>query len=69
MTPKVFVDTKMQGNVPFENAPWPERNLVLKQQKSLISKLWLSGLNTKTLGGIDAPYTVENARAFAVDGF
>lgn len=67
--PGAFVYTEVQVNVPFENAPWQARNPVLKQQKGLISKLWLSGLNTNTLGGVDAFDTVENARAFAVDDF
>lgn len=67
--PGAFVYTEVQVNVPFENAPWQARNPVLKQQKGLISKLWLSGLNTNTLGGVDAFDTVENARAFAVEDF
>lgn len=67
--PGAFVYTEVQVNVPFENAPWQARNPVLKQQKGLISKLWLSGLNTNTLGGVDAFDTVENALAFAVDDF
>ncbi|MEH6739394.1 MAG: YdhR family protein [Sulfitobacter sp.] len=68
-TPGAFVYTEVQINVPFEKAPWQARNPVLKQQKGLISKLWLSGLNTNTLGGVDAFDTIENARAFAVDDF
>lgn len=67
--PGAFVYTEMQVNVPFEKAQWKDRNPVLKQQKGLISKLWLSGLNTNTLGGVDAFDTVENALAFAVDDF
>lgn len=69
LAPGAFVYTEVQVNVPFEKAPWPERNPVLKQQKGLISKLWLSGLHTNTLGGVDAFDTVENALAFAVDDF
>lgn len=67
--PGAFVYTEVQVNVPFEKAPWRERNPVLKQQKGLISKLWLSGLNTNTLGGVDAFDTIENALAFAIDDF
>jgi ligand-binding SRPBCC domain-containing protein len=67
--PGAFVYTEVQVNVPFEKAPWRDRNPVLKQQNGLISKLWLSGLNTNTLGGVDAFDTVENARAFAVADF
>lgn len=69
MTPKAFVYTELQINVPLENAPRQARNLVLEPQNGLISKLWLNGVNTNTFGGIDAFDTVENARAFAVDDF
>jgi hypothetical protein len=68
-TPGAFVYTEVQVNVPFEKAPWQDRNPVLKQQKGLISKLWLSGLDTNTLGGVDAFDTVGNALAFAVEVF
>ncbi len=67
--PGAFVYTEVQVSVPFAKAPWQDRNPVLKQQKGLISKLWLSGLNTNTLGGVDAFDTVENALAFAIDDF
>ncbi len=67
--PKAFVYTELQINIPFENGPWQARNPVLKQQKQLISKLWLSAVKTNPLGGVDAFDTVENARAFAVDDF
>lgn len=67
--PGAFVYTEVQVSVPFEEAPWQDRNPVLKQQKGLISKLWLSGLHTNTLGGVDAFDTVENALAFAIDDF
>lgn len=67
--PGAFVYTEVQVNVPFEKAPWQDRNPVLKQQPGLLAKTWLSGLHTNTLGGIDVFDTLENARAFALDGF
>ena len=67
--PGAYVYTEVQVNVPFENAPWRDRNPVLRAQKGLLSKVWLSGLHTNTLGGIDAFDTIENAKAFAVDTF
>lgn len=67
--PGAFVYTEVQVNVPFDKAPWKSRNPILKQQKGLISKLWLSGLNTHTLGGVDAFDTVENAKEFAIEVF
>lgn len=67
--PGAFVYTELQANIPFEKAPWQARNPVLKETLGLLSKTWLSGLNTNTLGGIDAFDTVENAHAFAVNSF
>ncbi len=67
--PGAFVYTEVQVNLPFAQAPWRDRNPVLKQQTGLLSKLWLSGVDTNTLGGVDAFDTVDNALAFAVDDF
>lgn len=67
--PGAFVYTEVQASVPFENAPWRDRNPVLREQKGLISKVWLSGHNTQTLGGIDAFDTVENAIDFTINEF
>lgn len=67
--PGAFVYTEVQVNAPFANAPWQERNPVLKQQKGLLAKTWLSGLHTNTIGGIDAFDTLENATSFALKTF
>jgi len=67
--PGAFVYTEVQISVPFDQAPWRDRNPVLKQQKGLLSKLWLSGLHTHTIGGLDAFDTIENAKAFAIEDF
>ncbi|WP_282607912.1 YdhR family protein [Pelagibius sp. Alg239-R121] len=67
--PGAFVYTEVQINVPFEKAPWRDRNPHLKQQPGLMAKTWLSGLHTNTLGGIDAFDTIENAKAFALNDF
>jgi hypothetical protein len=67
--PGAFVYTEVQASVPFENAPWRDRNPVLREQKGLISKVWLSGHNSQTLGGIDAFDTLENAIDFAINEF
>lgn len=68
-SPGAYVYTEVQVSVPFEKAPWRERNPVLRNTPGLISKTWLSGLNTHTLGGFDVFDTVENARSFAIDAF
>lgn len=67
--PGAFVYTEVQVAVPFEMAPWRDRNPVLRTQEGLLSKIWLSGLNTQTLGGLDAFDTVENATQFALNDF
>jgi len=67
--PAAFVYTEVQINVPFEKAPWKDRNPILRETPGLLSKTWLSGLHTNTLGGIDAFDTLDNARTFAIDAF
>lgn len=67
--PGAFVYTEVQINLPFEKAPWKDRNQALWQTKGLLGKTWLSGLHTHTLGGLDAFDTVENAKAFAINEF
>ena len=67
--PAAFVYTEVQVNVPFEKAPWRDRNPALRETPGLLSKTWLSGLHTNTLGGIDAFDTLDNARTFAIDAF
>ncbi|MCF3629375.1 YdhR family protein [Thalassospiraceae bacterium LMO-SO8] len=67
--PGAYVYTEIQASVPFEQGPWRKRNPVLKQVPGLMSKTWLSGLNTQSIGGLDAFDTIENATAFAVEAF
>ena len=69
-TPAAFVYTEVQLHVlPFDNGPWRAFNPVLKQQPGLLSKTWLSGLHTGTVGGFYAFDSLENARKFALDYF
>ncbi len=67
--PEAFVYTEVQINVPFEKAPWRDRNPILKQQPGLVAKTWLSGLKTNTLGGLDAFDSIEHAQSFALNDF
>lgn len=69
--PKAFVYTEVQVSaLPFDKAvPWHDRNPVIKQQTGLLSKTWLSGLNTGTIGGLYAFDTMENAKEFAIKDF
>ncbi|WP_085644278.1 YdhR family protein [Thalassospira sp. MCCC 1A03138] len=68
--PAAFVYTEVQLHVlPFDNGPWRTFNPVLKQQPGLLSKTWLSGLHTGTVGGFYAFDSIENAKRFALDYF
>jgi len=67
--PGAFVYTEVQLSVPFANAPWRELNPILRAQPGFLSKTWLSGLQTQTVGGFYAFDTEENARLFVTDYF
>jgi len=67
--PGAFVYTEVQINIPFSKVPWRQRNPILKQVPGLLAKTWLSGINTNTIGGIDAFDTIENARHYALESF
>ncbi|MEE2729781.1 MAG: YdhR family protein [Pseudomonadota bacterium] len=68
--PGAYVYTEVQLHVvPFDNGPWRQLNPVLKKQPGLLSKTWLSGLNTGTPGGLYAFDTLENAQKFAIEYF
>lgn len=66
-SPGAFLYTELQVSEPFDRFPWKARNQVLKTVPGLLAKTWLSGLNTHTLGGLDAFDTLEHAREFALD--
>jgi sugar lactone lactonase YvrE len=68
-TPKAFVYTELQVNIPFEKVQWKKRNPIIKTEQGLLSKTWLSGVNTNTVGGIYAFDTIENAKHFALESF
>jgi hypothetical protein len=68
--PGAYVYTEIQlSALPFDSAPWRQINVVLKDQKGLMAKTWLSGLHTGTPGGLYAFDTIENAMKFAIDYF
>lgn len=68
-TPKAFVYTELQVNIPFEKVPWKKRNPIIKTERGLLAKTWLSGVNTNSIGGIYAFDTIENAKHFALESF
>lgn len=69
--PGAYVYTEVQIHaLPFnEKISWKNRNPDLKTLPGLLSKTWLSGLNTGTIGGFYAFDTMGHAKSFAVDVF
>jgi hypothetical protein len=65
-SPGAFVYVEMQINLPFDQAPWRDRNPVLLQVPGLLAKTWLSGRHTNTLGGFYAFDTIANASEYAL---
>jgi len=67
MSQEAFVYTELQVNVPFDQAPWREINSRLEKQPGILSKTWLSGIHTNTVGGLYGFDTIENARKVMLD--
>lgn len=67
--PGAFVYTEGQISAPFAAAPWRDMNPILKAQQGLLSKTWLSGVHTNSVGGIYAFDTIEHATRFVTDYF
>jgi hypothetical protein len=67
--PGAFVYTEVQVNIPFAKVPWQQRNPILKKTPGLLTKTWLSGVQTHTIGGVYAFDTIENAKHFALEDF
>ncbi len=65
---KVFLYAEVQVSVPFSPLDWHAVNAEMKKEKGLLTKTWLSGVNTNTVGGFYEFDSVENARAYA-EGF
>ncbi|MEP3048397.1 MAG: YdhR family protein [Roseibium sp.] len=68
-SPGAFVYTELQFSKPFNEFDWHGRNEALKQSAGLQNKIWLSGVNTNTLGGFDAFDTLDQALEFAIGEF
>lgn len=67
--PGAFVYTEAQVSISFAQAPWRDFNSRLREYPGLLSKTWLSGLNTQTLGGFYAFETIDSASDFALNEF
>ena len=66
--PEAFVYTELQISVPFEEVPWQEISIKLKQVPGLLSKTWLSGTNG-SVGGFYVFDTIEHAKTFVATIF
>jgi len=69
LTPKAFVYTEVAISIPFEQAPWPELNEVIKKQPGFLNKTWLHGHGSGSVGGLYAFDSRENAIDFVTGYF
>jgi len=60
----VFLYAEYQVSIPFDSFDWKEANERMSRFPGLLSKTWLSGLNTHTIGGFYEFDTLENARKY-----
>lgn len=63
---KVFLYAEIQVSIPFEQIPWKDIDVAMKENAGLKSKTWLSGINTNTIGGFYEFDSLDNAKAYAV---
>lgn len=64
MMDKVFLYAEYQATVAFLDVNWDEINNEMKQFRGLVSKTWLSGINTKTIGGFYEFETQQDAQTY-----
>jgi hypothetical protein len=63
----VYLYAEYQVSIPFNKIDWAPINVEMKKFPGLISKTWLSGANTHSVGGFYAFDTLANAQAY-IDG-
>ncbi|QLE56197.1 YdhR family protein [Nostoc sp. TCL26-01] len=64
---QVFIYAEYQVSVPFTEIDWVPINAEMKKFAGLISKTWLSGINTNTVGGFYEFDSLKNAQNY-IDG-
>jgi len=62
-----YIYAEYQVSIPFSQIDWAPINVAMKKFPGLLSKTWLSGVNTHSVGGFYAFDTRENAQAY-IDG-
>ena len=62
---KTFLYVEIQLSMPFSEVDWKTINEAMKQVDGMVSKTWLSGVNTNSLGGFYEFESVETARNYS----
>lgn len=62
---KIFLYAEIQVAIPFAAIDWPAINEAMKKNSGLVSKTWLAGLGTNSIGGFYEFDSVESAKAYA----
>ena len=62
---KVFLLAELQISMPFTEEVWREANPAMQKVPGLISKTWLSGIDSNSVGGFYEFDSMKNARAYA----
>ena len=70
MKQKAFIYTELQISVPsFDDIPWHQVNLNIKEQPGFINKTWLFGVGNNSGGGLYTFDSIENAQKFVTGYF
>jgi len=64
---RVFLYAEYQVSIPFAQIDWTAINIEMKKFPGLVSKTWLSGLNTHSVGGFYEFESRESAQKY-IDG-
>lgn len=60
----IYLYAEFQVSIPFDEIDWEAINIEMKKFDGLQSKTWLSGVNSKSVGGFYAFDTLQNAQNY-----
>lgn len=60
----IYLYAEFQVSIPFDEIDWEAINIEMKEFDGLQSKTWLSGVNSKSVGGFYAFDTLQNAQNY-----
>lgn len=63
-TPTIYLYAEYQVSIPFDAIDWRSVDGEMKKFPGLLSKTWLSGLNTQTVSGFYAFDSLDNAQHY-----